>query len=80
MQEESIVRAGGKVITTLGLDPLSWFTALCSFTDAKEKRTSELHSLVAQIQSPDVTSNDLSAPEIRHVLLRCDIIGTTMRS
>lgn len=78
MQEESIVRAGGKVITTLGLDPLSWFTALCSFTDATGKRTSALHSLVAQF--PDVTSNDLSAPEIRHVLLRCDIIGTTMRS
>lgn len=42
--------------------------------DAKGKKTPELHTLAAQIQSPDVTSNDLSMSEVRHVLLRCRVI------
>lgn len=71
------MRASRKVVTMLGLDTLSWSTALCPFTDAKGKRTPELHSLAAQIQSPDMTSNDLSTPEVRHALPRCKVIETT---
>ena len=47
------------------------------FHSAKGKKTPELHSLAAQIQSPDVSSSDLSMSEVRHVLLIYRILGSS---